>query len=461
MKLIEPKVIPPLDKQFRPAVLSILSFLEAVSSSGEAAPLTIFLERKGKFVSSFTTRVFRKGSAQFKNNFSYVEKLVKTLLWQRGGVKIIIGGEKEIGEHIKKIYSPRGKYCFDVNIMTRIYEKPFTVEITKVDNVPQSKERTLPLGGNLSGCRLGFDLGASDVKFAATKEGEVVFSEEVVWHPKEQTTPKYHYNIIMQGLKKAASYLPKVDAIGGSAAGVYIDNRVRVASIFRGIPEDIFEKEVKNFFINMQKDWGDIPLVVVNDGEVAALAGALTLGVNKILGIALGSSFAAGYINSEGKITGWLNELAFVPLDFSEYAPEDDWSKERGCAVQYLSQVAVIRLAEKVGITYEKFLSPAEKLKYIQELLIKNDPRLSPIFETVGVYLGYAIAHFCHFYDIEHILILGRVVSGEGGNIILKKTKEVLQKEFYHLYNKITLHLPEEKLRRVGQAVAAASLPIL
>lgn len=461
MKLIEPKIIPPLDEEFRPAILSTHTFLEAVSSSGEEAPLTIFLERSDESTSSFSTRVFAKRSLLFENNFSYVEKLVKTLLWQRGGMKIIIGGEKEIGEHIKRIYSKDGKYSFDVNIMSRIYEKPFTVEILGIDNVPQSKEKTLPLGGEFSGCRLGFDLGASDIKVAASLDGEVVFSEEIVWHPKEQTTPQYHYNIIMQGLKKAASYLPKVDAIGGSAAGVYIDNRVRVASIFRGIPEDIFEKEVKNFFINMQKDWGNIPLVVVNDGEVAALAGALTLGVNKILGVALGSSFAAGYINSEGKITDWLNELAFVPMDLSPDAPRDDWSGDRGCAVQYLSQAAVIRLAEKVGITYEKFLSPAEKLKYIQELLIKNDHRISPIFETIGVYLGYAIAYFCHFYDIDNALILGRVVSGVGGNIILTKTKEVLQREFSHLHNRITLHLPDEKLRRVGQAVAAASLPIL
>ncbi|MBO5981114.1 MAG: ROK family protein, partial [Clostridia bacterium] len=65
------------------------------------------------------------------------------------------------------------------------------------------------------------------------------------------------------------------------------------------------------------------------------------------------------------------------------------------------------------------------------------------------------------FYDIKHVLIMGRVTSGEGGTILLAKAQEVLDVEFPELAKKITLHIPDESSRRVGQSVAAASLPDL
>jgi len=79
----------------------------------------------------------------------------------------------------------------------------------------------------------------------------------------------------------------------------------------------------------------------------------------------------------------------------------------------------------------------------------------------MGVYLGYGIAHYANFYDIRHVLILGRCTSGRGGDLLLEGAKEVLKAEFPELLAKIALHLPDEKIRRVGQSVAAASLPAL
>jgi predicted NBD/HSP70 family sugar kinase len=317
------------------------------------------------------------------------------------------------------------------------------------------------LGGHLEGCRIGFDLGASDRKVAAVKDGEAVYTEEVVWDPRHATDPSYHFNEIDAALKSAARHLPRVDAVGGSAAGVYINNRPRVGSLYRGIPQPLFDTRIRNLFLDLKHAWGGIPFDVVNDGEVTALAGALSLNDHAVLGMALGSSEAGGYVTPTGELTTWLNELAFCPVDYDPNAPTDEWSGDQGVGANYFSQQAVFRLAPQAGITLDAKLGPAEKLKSVQELLHQGDERARLIFETIGCYVGYGVAHYADFYELRHVLILGRVTSGEGGNIILGRAQEVLQKEFPELAARLALHLPDESSRRVGQAVAAASLPII
>ncbi|NCO24164.1 MAG: ROK family protein [bacterium] len=458
--LIKPRVLPPLDDSFMPAVLWNHNFQFNVRNSGGGIPLTIALKRGDILIKVFKTQVFPPQAKYASLNYFYLERLVKTLLWIYGGPKIIIVGPQEIGEYIKRLYSQKGKRFFDANFMSNIYEKPFSIVACSAEQVVPVKEKSIPLNRQLKGCRIGFDLGASDRKVSAVIDGKVVFSEEVVWNPGVQTNPNYHYHEIMSMLHRAAARMPRIDAIGGSSAGVYINNRVMAASIFRGISSDLFEKRVKNIFLDIQKEW-DVPFKVINDGEVTALAGSMSLKVNAVLGIAMGSSEAGGYVDRKGNITTQLNELAFVPIDFNEQAPIDVWSKDYGCGVQYLSQVAVIRLAERAGIIFSEKQTPAEKLKFVQKLLAKGDSKVVKIFETIGVYLGYAIAHYADFYDLEHILILGRVTSGEGGPIILQKAIQVLQEEFVELFNKISIHLPDESIRRVGQSIAAASLPLV
>ena len=458
--LIKPRVLPPLDDSFMPAVLWNHNFQFNVRNSAGGIPLTIALKRGDILIKVFKTQVFPPQAKYASLNYFYLERLVKTLLWIYGGPKIIIVGPQEIGEYIKRLYSQKGKRFFDANFMSNIYEKPFSIVACSAEQVVPVKEKSIPLNRQLKGCRIGFDLGASDRKVSAVIDGKVVFSEEVVWNPGVQTNPNYHYHEIMSMLHRAAARMPRIDAIGGSSAGVYINNRVMAASIFRGISPDLFEKRVKNIFLDIQKEW-DVPFKVINDGEVTALAGSMSLKVNAVLGIAMGSSEAGGYVDRKGNITTQLNELAFVPIDFNEQAPIDVWSKDYGCGVQYLSQVAVIRLAERAGIIFSEKQTPAEKLKFVQKLLAKGDSKVVKIFETIGVYLGYAIAHYADFYDLEHILILGRVTSGEGGPIILQKAIQVLQEEFVELFNKISIHLPDESIRRVGQSIAAASLPLV
>ena len=158
-------------------------------------------------------------------------------------------------------------------------------------------------------------------------------------------------------------------------------------------------------------------------------------------------------------MTGWHNELAFVPVDYNPDSPVDEWSGDYGCGVKYFSQDAVIRLAPKAGIQLDESLTLAEKLKAVQKVLAEGHEGAKDIYRTIGTYFGYAIANYADFYDIRYLQISGRVTSGLGGDLIIEKAKEVLEKEFPALFKKIEFILPDEMDRRVGQAVAAASLP--
>jgi len=458
-ELAKPQVVPLLHKRFAPAVLANRTYVKVVRESGRGVPLVIGLEREKGLVSVFRTQCFDEAANAASLNFPYAERLVKMLLWQRGGWQVFIGGPRSIGEHIKQVYSPQGTRAFDAEFMAGVYEHPFAVVITDPEKVPEPSEGTLELGGHLEGCRIGFDLGATDRKVAAVIDGEPVYTEEVVWDPRNASDPNYHFNEIMAALKSAAQHLPRVDAIGGSAAGIYIHNRPRAASLFRAVPKKLFDTKIRDLFVELKRAWGGIPFEVVNDGEVTALAGAMSLNDTAVLGIALGSSQAGGYVTEGGGISTWLDELAFCPVDYDPEAPVDEWSRDRGCGVQYFSQQAVFRLAPVAGIVLDASRGLAEKLKDVQERLHAGDSRARLIFDTLGCYVGYGIAHYADFYKLRHVLILGRVTSGEGGNIILNRAQEVLTQEFPELAQEIALHLPDESSRRVGQAVAAASLP--
>jgi predicted NBD/HSP70 family sugar kinase len=452
-----PAVTPPLDPGFRPISLGNRRYQQTVATAITKVPLAIALERNEGRVSVFETEILPAGSGSDAATRRYVERLVKFLLWQIGGWKVIVGGPREIGGFIARTYSSTGARAFDVKLMEQVYEKTFAVETVDCAKTPVARESSVALGGHLDGCRIGFDLGASDYKLAAVNNGEAVFTKEIPWDPRPQSDPDWHYRKINEGLKLAAKHLPRVDAIGGSSAGIYIDNKVMVASLFRGVPQELFAQRVKPMFLNLRQEW-DVPFEVANDGDVTALAGAMSLRENGVLGVAMGSSQAAGFLDAQGRITGWLNELAFAPVDYNPLAAADEWSGDIGCGVQCFSQQAVVRLAPAAGIELPPD-HPAEQLKFVQELHQKGDPRPPKIFETIGVYLGYALAHYADMYDFRHLLVLGRVTSGAGGDLIVQKAKEVLRTDFPELAQKLSLHLPDEKSKRVGQAVAAASLP--
>lgn len=450
------RVAAPLDPGFVPAVLTARNYTRSVCDRGEAVPLVIGLERQSGLISRYETVVRPRADPE---TLFHVERLVKCLLWARGGWKVHFGGPRAIGEHIAKCYSENGPRAFDVELMRRVYERPFEVMVTDAPSVPPENEAGVALGGHLDGCRIGFDLGASDYKVAALKDGTVVYSEEFPWNPRDQPDPRYHYDHISMALSSAAKHLPRVDAIGGSSAGVIVNNRIMVASLFRAVSARRFA-QAANLFLRIREEWG-VPVEVMNDGDVTALAGAMSLGVRGLLGIAMGSSQAAGFLSTQGGMTGWLNELAFAPIDFNPAAARDEWSGDQGVGVMYFSQQAVNRLLPAAGIQLPPESGLPERLRELQSLMQSGDSRAARIYETIGVYLGYAIAHYAEFYEFQHVLILGRVTTGRGSELILAKAGEVLAVEFPEFSGNVRLHVPDERSKRVGQAVAAASLPAI
>jgi predicted NBD/HSP70 family sugar kinase len=458
--LVAPGVVPALDPGFRPAVLAIRAFEKLVDEAGGGVPVRLALEQEDGSVFRFDLRVLPESHPQSAANAPFVERFVKFILWARGGWRLYLDGPASLVTYLEAHYRDTGPGRFDADFVGgRIFGHRLTVEHRR--DVPEERSETKPLGRYLDGCRIGFDLGGSDRKVASLIDGRVVFSEETEWDPYHKPDPQYHYDGIMDSLRKAAAHLPRVDAIGGSAAGVYVNNRVKAGSLFRGVPQDVFEARVKNMFFDIRKAWNDVPLEVVNDGEVTALAGSMSLGVNSILGIALGTSTAAGYVTPEGRLTTWLNELAFVPIAYNLDAPVDEWSGDYGVGSQYFSQQAVGRLMPAAGIDAPATMPLPEKLKLVQSLRSKGDDRAQKIYATIGIYLGYGAAHFASFYDIEHVLVLGRVTSGAGGNDILEGARRVLDVEFPELAKRIVFHVPSEHEKRHGQAIAAASLPAI
>ena len=456
LTLPAPKTQPPLDENFRPAILANRAFQAQCEENG--IPLVIGLERSSGEITRFETKVLPEDHPKAKENLEYIERIVKLLLWQRGGFKLYIGGSEKIGKSLQKIYAQGGSRQFDYDFLgKKVYEQDFEVVICTVDEVPASHEAGKLLGGYMQGARIGFDLGASDRKVSAVIDGKVVYSEEVVWEPRKHSAPAYHVREIKKALETAASKMPRVDAIGGSSAGVYVANRPMVASLFRAIPEEKFD-EIKNLFLQIRDEMG-VPLEIINDGDVTALAGAMSLEDTGILGIAMGSSEAAGYVNVDGRIMGWLNELAFAPVDYSPNAPIEEWSGDIGCGASYFSQQCVFRLAPAAGIEVPEGVTDAAKLRFVQEKLEAGHEGAIKIWQSIGVYLGYTLAHYADFYDLKHVLILGRCTSGSGGDLIIKGAQNVLKSEFPEL--NFHIQLPDEKSRRVGQSIAAASLPAL
>ena len=446
-----------LDPQFQPMAKVVAEYQRNVKAAG-GVPMVIAVERNKGYISTYKMEIYADGTGHDEENYGVAERIVKTLLWLYGGYKVTVAGSKYIYEHLKAAYRDGGAREFDADFMARVYEKPFEVlYVEEVADAPEEYQAADSIGRHLDGCRIGFDAGGSDRKVSAVIDGESVYSEEVVWFPKLQSDPEYHYQGILDAMKTAASHMPRVDAIGVSSAGVYIDNKIKVASLFLKVSDEDFEKKVKNMYIDIAKEIGDVPVEVANDGDVTALAGAMDLGDNNVLGVAMGTSEAVGYVDADGNITGWLNELAFVPVDFCKDAMVDEWSGDYGCGVKYFSQDAVIKLAPAAGIELDESLSPAEKLKVVQGLMAEGDERAAKIYDPIGVYFGNTLAYYAMFYDIKHVIIMGRVTSGDGGTILLSRAREVLEKEYPELA--IELHIPDEKSRRVGQSVAAASLP--
>lgn len=455
------KFIPSMDKNFYPIVMLLEEYEEKVKSCKEKTELVICVERNDGYNYIYKNYIFKDNTGHDQETYVLFERILKTILYLAGGYKVIISGSKEFHKKVKDTYSKEGKRKFDVGFMEQVYEKTFEVLYEEDSTKLVLKEEVVLINDDLSGHRIGFDAGGSDRKVSAVVDGEILFSEETVWNPKINSDPSYHYQGILESMKKAASYMDnRVDAIGVSSAGIYINNKTMMASLFLAVGKEDFQKTVKTIYIDVAKEFGDVPLVVANDGDVAALAGAKSLNDTGVMGIAMGTSEAVGYVDLDGNIKGWLNELAFAPIDLNKDALIDEWSGDIGCGVKYFSQDSVIKLAVNNGFKFEEGLTPAQKLKVIQKLNENNDSFANEIFENIGVYLAYALSYYSKFYALKHVLLLGRVVSGKGGNTILDICRSILP-EINPELTSLVVELPDEKTRRVGQSEAAAMLPSL
>ena len=450
----EMKNTPVLDPEFIPFGVWAEEYLK-----GAAKPIAIAVEKNEGYISVHHTKIY--GTAEMAEaDYRYIERYVKFLLWSIGGFKVYVCGCSDLAKRLQQAYIPSGARAFDYDFFQKLYEQELEIIDLPLDQCPAANETPKPIGGHLEGCRIGFDAGGSDRKVSAVIDGETVYSEEVVWHPKKNPDPNYQYEGILDSFRTAASKMPRVDAIGVSSAGVFIGNAPMISSIFYCVPRDRWD-EVKTVFDRAAAEIGNVPIVVANDGDVSALAGAMGMGVGSIMGMAMGTSEAVGYVDKDMNVLGWISELAFAPVDLNEAAMVDEWSTDIGVGCKYFSQDAVIKLAPRIGIELDENLSPAEKLKVVQGLMEADDPRAQKVFESIGAYLAYTVVLYAQFYDLRHLMMLGRVMSGKGGDTIMSVCQKILADEFPALNEKVEVIVPDEKTRRVGQSVAAASLPAI
>ena len=448
----EMKHIPQLDPGFIPFGIWMNEY-----ETGADKDISIAVERNNGFISVRHAKIH--GTEEMAAaDYRFVERYMKFLLWSIGGFKVYVCGCSHIAKKLQQAYSPMGERAFDFDFFQKLYECPLQILDCALTECPQPNESPVPIGGHTDGCRIGFDAGGSDRKVSAVIDGEVVYSEEVVWPPKTNPDPTYQYEGILDSFRTAASKMPRVDGIGVSSAGVFIGNAPLISSIFYCVPRNRWD-EVTTVYDRAAAAIGDVPIVVANDGDVSALAGAMGMDCGRIMGLAMGTSEAVGYVDKDKNVLGWISELAFAPVDLAEDAMEDEWSTDIGVGCKYFSQDAVIKLAPRAGIELDDALTPAEKLKVVQQLMEADDPRAQQVFHDIGIYLAYTVVQYCRFYDVEHLMLLGRVMSGKGGDTILATCQAVLSDEFPALAAKVQVMLPDEKTRRVGQSAAAASLP--
>merc|ERR1719261_2050461 len=358
---------------------------------------------------------------------------------------------------------------------------PFQVKIVGASELPAEKDTPQVCGKEANGNRLAFDLGKSDIKTVAIKDGEVLDSAETEWDVTNPD-PQYHFDAIVDAMKKTierakAKGFGDIQAVGGSATGtVSGDNEATWCDIFPNVPPDVYKQKVVPIFKRMAKDIaGDVPLKVINDGEVTALAAVQKIKAGSVLGISMGSSEGGGYANKDGNLMGWINELCYIRLDLNPEAPTDPWTKgsHRGMSHMYLGQRGATKLAAKAGVQVPanyvyphpdmctiKHEDHAQCLKLIQKAMADpaSEPQVRRLYETVGVYLGYGLAQYSEFYKIDHVMIPGRVSKGAGGDLMLNVAKKVLETEFPDL-PKIEFHTADDHFKAVGQCIAAAALP--
>jgi len=480
--LNKPGMVAPLDPNFSPVILGKKKYLEAAKDCKET--LTWALPRSDG-CARYSLPVFSADNELVEASIYLAGVLIQEMIWQRSASELLLAGPEAVCKRLKEAYAVGGQYEFEATSMPNVCgtpEKSFEVKIVEAAELPEAKDTPQVCGKDANGCRLAFDLGKSDIKVVAVQDGVVKYSKETEWDVTAED-PQYHYDAILAAMKLGAATLPRIDAVGGSATGTISGkNEATWCDIFPNVPPAVYKEKVVDIFQRLAAEVSgnpDIPLKVINDGEVTALAAVQKLeGQGSIMGISMGSSEGGGYANADGNLLGWINELCYIRLDLHPDAPTDAWTKgaHTGISHMYLGQRSATRLAAKVPCIelpeIYKYPHPemctirhechAQVLKLIQTAMADEAkmPEVRAIYETVGVYLGYALAQYSEFYDIKHVMILGRVSKGKGGDIMLDTAKKVLESEFPEI-GSIVFHTADDHFKAVGQCIAAAALPTI
>jgi predicted NBD/HSP70 family sugar kinase len=481
MKLLlaRPAVPAPMDPNFSPFILGKRQYLKATQDCKDRLEWAL---PRADGCGRYSLPVFPEGHKDIEASIYLAGVLIQEMLWQRSGSELLLSGPAKICEALQKEFAEGGAYEFEIKSMPNVCgtpASPFKVSIVSdASQMPASRDTPQVCGKDASGCRLAFDLGKSDIKTVAVQDNEVLDSKETEWDVTNED-PDYHFNAILAAMKDTAKKLPKIEAIGGSATGtVSGDNEATWCDIFPNVPPDVYKAKVVDIFKRLAREMaGDVPLKVINDGEVTALAAVQKIKAGNVMGISMGSSEGGGYANADGNLMGWINELCYIRLDLNPDAPTDPWTKghHRGMSHMYLGQRGATKLAGRNGVQVpENYYYPhpdmctikhedhANCLKLIQKAMAtpETEAQTSLIYETIGVYLGYALAQYCEFYTIDHVMILGRVSKGKGGDLMLDTAKKVLETEFPE-YAHMQFHTADDHFKAVGQCIAAAALPTI
>lgn len=483
--VVEPAIKAPLDPGFAPVVLAKKKYREAAQGCADSVAWALV---RADGCARGELKVFPEDSKYYQASVILAGVMIQESIWRCGASSLILKGPAGICEALKAAYSPGGTYAFEVDVMPKAFghpDKPFEVTIVGRApfghlDLPEGKDTPQVCGKSAAGCRLAFDLGKSDIKTVAVKDGKVLDSMETEWDVTNPD-PDYHFEAIVTALKGTigrakAQGFGDIQAVGGSATGtVSANNEATWCDIFPNVPPDVYKEKVVDIFKRIVKEVaGDVPLKVINDGEVTALAAVQKIQKGNVMGISMGSSEGGGYANADGDLMGWINELCYMKLDMNPRAPTDPWTKgaHKGISHMYLGQRGATKNAYKICDVPENYKYPhpdmctikhedhAQCLKLIQAAMKSDPDNASDLYRTCGVYLGYALAQYQEYYTIEHVMILGRVSKGDGGDLMLKTASEVLEAEFPDL-PKITFHTADDHFKAVGQCIAAAALPVI
>ncbi len=451
---IDPEIttVPELESNFVPILLWNQAYLKKAKE-----PLTLAISNKlGQCIIHHTLIRNDKTSGQADKFF--VEQLAKSLLWLYGGNKITVVGNALVFNHLRNTFSVSGARASEVVFMSNIYDEAFVVERKPAPPKPANRKRMLTQ--QLNGYRIGIDINSYDRKCAAVHNGEILYMEQVLWNPMVESDPEFHFKSVVESIHVAAKRLPRIDGIGVSTTGVFVENQARFSDLFHSVPGMDFSDALIDLYPRAAKAMGcGEGLVVENEGDVSALAGAMTMDCKGVLSLHFGHKFTAGFVDNDGYLTGWLNELEHMPIHFSKSDPNDPNSADEGCGLRYFSEEGVLRMAEEAGVKFRQDSNNRQRLRGLQLQAEQNSSKSKLVFQSIGTILGHSLAYYHSLYQFQVVLLTGRIMTGAGGDMIFNAAQKVLAKDYPLTASSIVISLPDENDSQIDLAVAAATLP--